>query len=49
MVLNVPTPLSAGIPGNSIPQNIGTMENRGIELSVDDCTVFDEQRFQSGM
>jgi TonB-linked SusC/RagA family outer membrane protein len=35
LVLYVPTPLSAGIPGNSIPQNIGTMQNKGIELSVD--------------
>jgi TonB-dependent starch-binding outer membrane protein SusC len=35
----VPTPLSAGIPGNSIPQNIGTMENRGIEFSVDAAVV----------
>lgn len=39
LVLNVPTPLSAGIPGNSIPQNIGTMENRGIELGVDASVV----------
>jgi TonB-dependent starch-binding outer membrane protein SusC len=39
LVLNVPTPLSAGIPGNSIPQNIGTMENRGIEFSVDAAVV----------
>jgi hypothetical protein len=38
-VLNVPTPLSAGIPGNSIPQNIGTMENRGFELGVDAFVV----------
>ncbi|MGE5521103.1 MAG: SusC/RagA family TonB-linked outer membrane protein [Candidatus Dadabacteria bacterium] len=39
LVLNVPTPLSAGIPGNSIPQNIGTLENRGIELAVDALVV----------
>ena len=35
LVLNVPSPLSAGIPGNSIPQNVGTMQNRGIEFGVD--------------
>lgn len=39
LVLNVPTPLSAGIPGNSIPQNIGTLQNRGIELAVDASIV----------
>ena len=39
LVLAVPTPFSAGIPGNSISQNIGTMENRGIELSVDAAVV----------
>lgn len=35
LVLNVPVPLSAGVPGNTIPQNIGTMTNRGFELGVD--------------
>jgi hypothetical protein len=30
----VPTPPSAGVPGNSITQNIATLQNRGIELSV---------------
>ncbi len=35
LVLNVPTPLSAGVPGNSIAQNIGTLENKGLEFSVD--------------
>lgn len=39
LVLFVPTPLSAGIPGNSIPQNVGTMENRGIELGIDAAVV----------
>lgn len=34
LVLNVPTPLSVGIPGNSITQNIATMTNTGIELSL---------------
>jgi TonB-linked SusC/RagA family outer membrane protein len=32
LVLAVPVPPSLGIPGNSISQNIGKMENRGIEL-----------------
>lgn len=35
LVLQVPTPPSAGIPGNSIAQNIGTSRNRGVEVSVD--------------
>jgi TonB-linked SusC/RagA family outer membrane protein len=34
MVLNVPTPPSAGVPGNSIAQNIATQKNVGIEVSV---------------
>jgi TonB-linked SusC/RagA family outer membrane protein len=35
LVLDVPTPFSAGIPGNSISQNIGRIQNKGIELSID--------------
>jgi TonB-dependent starch-binding outer membrane protein SusC len=35
IVLAVPVPLSAGVPGNSIQQNIGSSKNKGIELSVD--------------
>lgn len=35
LVLFVPTPLSAGVPGNSIPQNIGKLQNTGFELAVD--------------
>lgn len=34
LILPVPTPFSAGIPGNAISQNIGTAENKGIELSL---------------
>lgn len=34
LVLNVPTPNSAGIPGNAIAQNIGTARNSGLELSL---------------
>ncbi len=39
LVLFVPTPLSAGIPGNSIPQNIGSMQNKGIEFAVDAAAI----------
>ncbi len=39
LVLNVPTPISAGIPGNSIPQNIGSLQNKGIELAVDASVI----------
>lgn len=34
LIFNVPTPLSTGVPGNSITQNIATLENRGIELML---------------
>ena len=34
LVLGVPTPLSAGVPGNSISQNIGTLRNKGFELAI---------------
>ena len=34
LVLAVPTPPSAGVPNNSINQNIGSMENKGIEVAV---------------
>ncbi len=34
-ILNVPQPYSAGIPGNQIAQNIGKIQNKGIELSLD--------------
>jgi outer membrane receptor protein involved in Fe transport len=35
LILDVPVPLSAGVPGNIIRQNIGTLRNNGIELAVD--------------
>jgi TonB-linked SusC/RagA family outer membrane protein len=35
IVLAVPAPLSAGVPGNTIQQNIGSAKNKGIELTVD--------------
>ena len=34
LVLGVPTPNSAGIPGNSISQNIGTARNNGLEITL---------------
>lgn len=34
LVLAVPTPNSAGIPGNSISQNIGTARNTGLEITL---------------
>lgn len=34
MIFAVPVPNSAGVPGNSIYQNIGKMRNQGIELSL---------------
>lgn len=35
LVFNVPTPLSAGVPGNSIAQNIATLQNKGVELMLE--------------
>ncbi len=35
LIFQVPTPFSAGIPLNQIPQNIGKVENKGIELNID--------------
>ncbi|MGV0941870.1 SusC/RagA family TonB-linked outer membrane protein [Empedobacter sp. ULE_I140] len=34
MIFSVPTPGSAGVPGNSIDRNLGTMQNKGIEVSL---------------
>ncbi|HEX4875415.1 MAG TPA: hypothetical protein VFV31_02005, partial [Chitinophagaceae bacterium] len=44
LVLAVPTPASAGIPGNSISQNIGQLENKGIEFSID-ISIFRKKDF----
>ncbi len=44
LVLAVPTPASAGIPGNSISQNIGQLENKGIEFSID-VSIFRKKDF----
>lgn len=34
LVLNVPTPPSLGLPGNTVPKNVGTMYNQGLEISL---------------
>ena len=34
IVLDVPTPPSLGVPGNSISQNYGKIDNNGVELEV---------------
>ncbi len=34
IILNVPTPPSAGVPNNSISQNIGTSRNKGWEFAL---------------
>lgn len=34
LILNVPQSPSKGIPGNTIPMNIGSMYNKGLELSL---------------
>lgn len=39
LVFAVPTPASAGVPGNSINQNIGSMVNKGIEFAIDASVV----------
>jgi TonB-linked SusC/RagA family outer membrane protein len=44
LVLAVPTPASAGIPGNSISQNIGQLVNKGIEFATD-ISIFRKKDF----
>jgi TonB-linked SusC/RagA family outer membrane protein len=44
VVLAVPQPLSAGIPGNSISQNIGSLRNQGVEIAID-ATVISKKDF----
>lgn len=34
LILAVPTPPSAGVPGNQISQNIGTSRNKGLEFTL---------------
>jgi TonB-dependent starch-binding outer membrane protein SusC len=44
LVFAVPTPLSAGIPGNSIQQNIATLQNKGIEFAAS-ATLVNNKNF----
>lgn len=39
IILFVPTPLSLGVPGNGINQNIGSMNNKGFEFTVGSANV----------
>jgi TonB-linked SusC/RagA family outer membrane protein len=39
IILQAPTPPSAGIPGNSIAQNIGRVRGQGIEFNIDATVV----------
>lgn len=34
MILDAPTPPTAGLPGNSISKNIGSMTNKGVEVTI---------------
>lgn len=44
LIMDVPVPHSLGVPGNRIKQNIGSMENNGVEISVN-YTPFSNQDF----
>lgn len=39
LIINVPTPPSMGIPGNSIQSNAASMYNKGIELNVNAAII----------
>lgn len=39
LILQVPTPFSTGTPGSIISKNIGTAENKGVELNIDIALV----------
>ena len=42
MLFSVPTPVSAGIPGSSIRQNVGDMENNGLEFAINAIVIDNE-------
>jgi TonB-linked SusC/RagA family outer membrane protein len=44
LILNAPTPFTAGIPGNSISKNVGAMQNSGIEVTIG-ATTFSRGAF----
>lgn len=39
LVYQAPLPVSLGVPGNSIVRNVGTMKNKGIELTLNGTVV----------
>lgn len=39
LVFDVPQPPSLGVPGNTIAQNLGNMENKGVELAMNFVVV----------
>ena len=39
IILFVPTPLSLGVPGNGINQNVGTMNNKGFEFTLGSVNI----------
>ncbi len=39
LVLRAPTPPSLGIPGNEISQNVGAIENRGLEIAINSLNI----------
>ncbi|MES2853365.1 MAG: TonB-dependent receptor [Bacteroidota bacterium] len=45
LILAVPQPLSLGVPGNSISQNIGSLKNSGHEISVE-ASPFKSENFE---
>lgn len=50
MILNVPTPPSLGVPGNSIAQNIGSMYNQGFEFTLGGNVISNEDfRWQTNL
>lgn len=45
LILDVPQPVSLGVPGNSIAKNIGSLKNTGHEFSAD-LTAFNTPNFK---
>jgi len=48
LILNVPQAPSKGIPGNSIPANVGSMYNTGFEFSLTSFSTLQKPKFQTG-
>lgn len=47
LILNVPTPPTAGVPNNSISQNIGTQRNQGLEFNLSG-DIYSNKNFRWG-